>query len=195
MVGHDVSCDAVCQFSINWLLQEESCLHCEMIMCRFYLLTMKSSLLNEHSYKHLEFFSYSINVYVLVYMYYRFLGKIIELCLNMTLGLYFWYFTQCVTSLGNLFLPHIFQRHLPRALHKLILVAKLKIQWNLQMYILDGTIYFVIALFHRSLFMMAFFNMNFMYSDNVHLFISLIWPFHTFKEVKTIPWQKLLQLR
>lgn len=132
MVGHDVSCDAVCQFSINWLLQEESCLHCEMRMCRFYLLTMKSSLLNEHS-KHLEFFSYSINVYVLVYMYYRSLGKIIELCLNMTLGLYFWYFIQCNIS-WKFISSSYFPTHLPRALHKLILVAKLKIQWNLQMY-------------------------------------------------------------
>lgn len=144
--------------------------------------------------KHLEFFSYSINVYVLIYMYYRSLGKIIELCLNMTLGLYFWYFTQCVTSLGNLFLPHIFQ----------LIYQELCTNWfwplnwkfnGICKRILDGTIYFVIALFHRSLIMMASFNMNFMYSDNVHLFIPLIWPFHTFKEVKTIPWQKLLQLR
>lgn len=135
--------------------------------------------------KHLEFFSYSINVYVLVYMYYRSLRKIIELCLNMTLGLYFWYFTQCVTSLGNLFLPHIFQ----------LIYQELCTFNGICKCILNCTIYFVSALFHRSLIMMASFNMNFMYSDNVHLFIPLIWPFHTFKEVKTIPWQKLLQLR
>lgn len=144
--------------------------------------------------KHLEFFSYSINVYVLVYMYYRSLGKIIELCLNMTLGLYFWYFTQCVTSLGNLFPPHIFQLIYQELCTNWFWLLNWKFN-GICKCILDGTIYFVIALFHRSLIMMASFNMNFMYSDNVHLFIPLIWPFHTFKEVKTIPWQKLLQLR
>lgn len=135
MVGHDVSCDAVCQFSINWLLQEESCLHCEMIMCRFYLITDNEEF--SPKWTLLSISSSSLIVSMFMYWYICIIGlwgKIIELCLNMTLGLYFWYFTQCVTSLGNLFLPHIFQRHLPRALHKLILVAKLKIQWNLQMY-------------------------------------------------------------
>lgn len=136
----------------------------------------------------------SMFMYWYMYMYYRSLGKIIELCLNMTLGLYFWYFTQCVTSLGNLFLPHIFQLIYQELCTNWFWLLNWKFN-GICKCILDGTIYFVIALFHRSLIMMASFNMNFMYSNNVHLFIPLIWPFHTFKEVKTIPWQKLLQLR